>query len=220
MKQIASDVYMLDGFPKHAINTYLMSDVLVDAGSRADKKRILRQLDGQTVIAHALTHVHPDHQGSSKAVCETLGIPLWCPEKGVAAMESGDLSDQIPNNLISAFSKRFFAGPAYPVARTLREGDEIAGFAVIDSPGHAPGHISFWRESDKLLILGDVLIHANEIGQVRLSEPRTAYTVNPTLNRDSARKLAALKPEIICFGHGPVLTNGRLFQEFIAELPK
>ncbi len=219
MEQVAPDVHLLDGFPKHVINVYLVGDVLVDAGARMDKKRILRQLQGHTVTAHTLTHVHPDHQGASHAVCETLGIPLWCPEAGVAAMESGDLSSQMPDSRLAAVSKRLFAGPGHPVARVLHEGDEVAGFTVIDAPGHAPAHIALWRESDRLLILGDVLTHANELGWVRLSEPRPGYTVDPALNRESARKLAALNPEIICFGHGPVLQNGRQFQEFITQLP-
>ena len=79
--------------------------------------------------------------------------------------------------------------------------------------------IAFWRESDKLLILGDALIHTNEFGRVRLSEPRPGYTVDPGLNRESARKLAKLNPEIIYFGHGPVLRNGRQFQSFITQQP-
>ena len=48
----------------------------------------MRQLQGRTVSAHALTHAHPDHQGSSHAVCERLGIPLWCGEGDVPAMET------------------------------------------------------------------------------------------------------------------------------------
>ena len=191
---------------------------MVDAGARMDKKRILRQLKGRDVAAHALTHVHPDHQGASKAVCETLGIPLWCPEAGVTAMESGDLSSQMPNSPIATLSKWLFAGPAHPVNRILHEGDEVAGFTVIDTPGHALGHVAFWRASDRVLILGDVLIHANEFGRVRLSEPRPGYTLDPAQNRESARKVAELNPEIICFGHGPVLRNGRQFQEFITQL--
>ena len=59
----APDLTLLPGFPKYAINVYLMGDVLVDAGIRSDSKRILRQLQGHSVTAHALTHVHPDHQG-------------------------------------------------------------------------------------------------------------------------------------------------------------
>ena len=86
MQKIAPDLYILDGFPKYAINTYLMGDVLIDAGIRSDRKRIRRQLQGRHVAAHALTHVHPDHQGASKVVCEALGIPIWCGEKDVAAI--------------------------------------------------------------------------------------------------------------------------------------
>ncbi len=157
MQQIAPDLYLLDGFPKYAINIYLMGDVLVDAGIRTNKKRILRQLQGNNVTTHALTHVHSDHQGASKAVCETLDIPLWCGEKDAPAMESGDMSTQVPDNLITRLQGRFWTGPAHPVVRLLREGDEVAGFVVLDVPGHSPGHIAFWRAEDRVLILGDVL---------------------------------------------------------------
>ena len=83
MKELAEGVWQLKGrLPiPNAINTYLLGDVLVDAGARFDGKTILRELQGQTVSAHALTHAHADHQGSSKLVCETLGIPFWVPEE-------------------------------------------------------------------------------------------------------------------------------------------
>src|SRR3712207_9007645 len=45
-----------------------------DAASRRDGKRILKQVEGRQVSAHALTHAHADHQGSSKYVCEKLGV--------------------------------------------------------------------------------------------------------------------------------------------------
>lgn len=219
MQQVAPGLYIFDGFPKYAINIYLIGDVLIDAGRRSDKKRILSQLQGRQITAHALTHVHPDHQGASKAVCDALDIPLWCGENDTAAMEKGDMSTQIPDNWITRAETRFWAGPAHPVSRTLQEGDEVAGFTVIDTPGHSPGHIAFWRESDRVLVLGDVLTNGNEIGRVRLAEPRRIYTPDPVLNRDSARKLARLQPEIVCFGHGPPLTDGSPFLEFVAQLP-
>jgi hydroxyacylglutathione hydrolase len=60
-------------------NAYLAGDVLIDAGCRQSTGRILKQLDGHQVTAHALTHAHPDHQGASHHVCDQLGIPFWCP---------------------------------------------------------------------------------------------------------------------------------------------
>jgi hydroxyacylglutathione hydrolase len=77
VKQVADGVWQLRGFPPNAINVYLAEDVLIDAGTRRSARRILRQLDGRTVRAHALTHAHPDHQGSSDEVCGKLGIEYW-----------------------------------------------------------------------------------------------------------------------------------------------
>jgi hydroxyacylglutathione hydrolase len=85
MQQIADDVHVLDGFPPNAINVYLIGEVLIDSGTRFDRGRILRQLEGRTVRAHALTHAHPDHQGSSHAICAALNIPFWVSEGDAAA---------------------------------------------------------------------------------------------------------------------------------------
>ena len=88
VKKLAEYVYLLRGFPPNAINVYLVGDVLVDAATKQAKGRIMRQIRGRPVTAHALTHAHPDHQGSSHAICELLGIPLWCGAEDVPAMET------------------------------------------------------------------------------------------------------------------------------------
>ena len=59
MKQLAEGVYMLGGFPPNAINVYVAGDVLIDAATRQAEKRIFKQIEGGTIAAHALTHVHP-----------------------------------------------------------------------------------------------------------------------------------------------------------------
>lgn len=220
MKQIAEGLYVLDGFPKYAINVYLMGDVLVDAATKWAKGRILRELNDHAVAAHTLTHAHPDHQGASKAVCESLNIPLYCGENDADAMESGDFSKTIPRHWLNSLQGSFWTGPPYTVSKRLKEGDEVAGFKVIDAPGHSPGQVAYWRESDRVLVLGDVLNGMNLITSVPgLHEPPKLFTVDPARNRESARKLAALHPEIVCFGHGPPWRTPESFQEFVAGLP-
>ncbi len=222
MQQVAENVYLLHGRPKYAINIYLMGDVLVDAGSRMAEQRILSQLEGHTVTAHALTHAHPDHQGSSHAVCERLNIPLLCGNGDANAMESGDWSLVIPDNWSTAPQHRFWTGPPHPVSTRLREGDEVAGFSVIEVPGHAPGHLAYWRESDRLLILGDVLNGMNLMTTIPgLHEPIKMWTPDPDENRRSIRKVASLKPDVICFGHGPpMLDASSRLERFANALPK
>ena len=91
MKLVAPGVHHLRGFPPNAINVYLVEDVLIDAGTNLAARRVLRQLDGWDVRAHAITHAHADHYGSSARVCEELGIPFWCGEKDVPVVESGEI---------------------------------------------------------------------------------------------------------------------------------
>jgi hydroxyacylglutathione hydrolase len=221
MKRLADDLHLLDGFPPYAINVYLMGDVLVDAASRHARKRILRQLKGRTVSGHALTHAHPDHQGSSHAVCEALSIPLWCGERDADAVEDGRIMDRQPRHPLNSIIGRVFPGPPHPVARRLREGDELAGFEVLDVPGHSAGHVAFWRESDRVMILGDVLTNVDTVtGVPGLHEPKSFFTPDPARNRESARRLAALDPALVCFGHGRPLRDPAKLRTFVGRLER
>jgi hydroxyacylglutathione hydrolase len=166
-----------------------------------------------------LTHAHPDHQGASREVCERLGVELWCGERDADAMESGNLGQK--DHLINKVITWAWAGPPHPVARRLHEGDEVAGFTVLDVPGHSPGHVAYWRESDRTLVAGDVLNNMDvRTGIPGLHEPRKEFTTDPPLNRESARRLAALEPALVCFGHGAPLRDTRKLVEFVDSLPR
>jgi hydroxyacylglutathione hydrolase len=221
MQQLAEDVYQLKGWPKNAINVYVIGDVLIDAATRQAEKRIMRQISDRTISAHALTHAHPDHQGSSHAVCEQLGIPLWCGQGDVPAMETpGAIRNPKAPRLLNAVQARFWTGPPHPVTRALGEGDEVAGFTVLQTPGHAPGHVSFWRESDRVLIVGDVLGNMNFVtGIPGLNTPPDMFTPDPARNHESARRLAELRPALACFGHGAPLRDPDKLAAFVAKLP-
>jgi len=223
VKQLADGVWQLKGrLPlPNAINTYLVGDVLIDAGARFDAKPIIRQLEGRPLSAHALTHVHPDHQGASKAVCERFGVPFWVPAGDAEAAERPALIRQRqPDALINRVFFRTMAGPGHGVDRTIGEGDEVAGFQVLDTPGHSAGHVSFWRESDRVLILGDVLNNMDVItGIPGLHDPKPYFTPDPSENRRSARRLAELEPSLVLFGHGAPLRDTRKLVDFVASLP-
>lgn len=212
MQQLADDVWHLSGFPPNAVNVYVIGDVLIDAGTLLDRGRILKQLDGRGIRAHALTHAHPDHYGSSHAICERLGIPMWCGARDAEAVERGKLV---------AKGGLMIPGPrAHPIARRLSEGDEVAGFTVLDTPGHSPGHVSYWRESDRTLICGDVMWGFNPFllrGPIR--EPPSILSPDVARNRHSARRIAALEPALVCFGHGPPLRDPTKLAAAVAKLP-
>jgi glyoxylase-like metal-dependent hydrolase (beta-lactamase superfamily II) len=222
MKQLAPDVWMLDGFPPNAVNVYLIGDVLVDAGGKPDKRRILRQLRGRDVNAHVLTHAHPDHQGSSHAVCTELGIPFWAPEGDHDAAEDPRLiEERQPDHWLPRLMQRIFAGPGHKVDRVIREGDEVAGFQVLHTPGHSAGHVSFWRESDRVLIAGDVVNTAHSFMPLLkgLREPFEFFSPDPAENRRSIKRIAALEPSLLLVGHGPPVRDPAELSRFAASLP-
>ena len=220
MEQIAPDLHLLPGRPRHGFNAYLMGDVLIDARTRHASRRILGALAGRPVAAHAITHAHADHQGASHAVCEALGIPLWAGAGDAAAMASGDLRPLIPLNPVTRWQLRFWAGPAHPVARELRDGDDVAGFEVLETPGHSPGHVSFWRAEDRVLVAGDVLFGQHPLsGRPGLHQPPRIFTPDPAANRAAIRRLAELDPAVVCFGHGPPWRDPAALRAFAAALP-
>lgn len=222
MKQLAEGVWHLNTVRMpNAVNAYLVGDVLIDAGGRRSGKTILGQLADHDVNAHAITHAHPDHQGASDEVCTKLGVPYWVPANDVEAAEDPRLIRQRqPDHPVAKFYDRIFTGPGRRVDRPLSEGDDVAGFKVIDTPGHSAGHVVFWREADGVLVIGDVLNNMNIwTGIPGLHEPKPYLTPDPAENRRSAKKLAPLEPKLVVFGHGPPLRETKRFVEFVGALP-
>lgn len=212
MRELAPDVWHVTCWPPNNINVYVLGNVLIDAGLGFHKGGILRQISGHNITANALTHAHFDHYGSSHAICEQLGIPLWCGTNDVEAVEVG--------KMVAPNGKLVPAARAHPVARALKEGDEVAGFEVLDTPGHSPGHISYWRESDRVLVCGDVMWGYNPF--LMMGQPMEPWTfINPDTakNRESARRLAALEPALVCFGHGKPLRDTQRFVAAVERLP-
>jgi hydroxyacylglutathione hydrolase len=219
MKRMAPGVWRLKELPGAWINVYLAEDVLIDAGRRWDRRRIFAELEGVEISAVALTHVHPDHQGCAKDVCDARGVPLACHADDVDAME-GRRSVGSGAALVPRVYDRIWTGPPHKVDRVLNEGDEIAGFRVVHAPGHAPGEVIFFRDSDRVAICGDVVRNMSFLtGLPGIRQPPDEMTYDPALNRRSIHKLVALEPALILPGHGPAITDMTAFGRFVAALP-
>ena len=207
MHEVAPDVWQIPLLPRNGVNAYLVGDVLVDAGTKGMAKKVLEQIDGRSISAHAITHAHGDHVGGSRQIVEALGVPFWCPEGDADDVEAG--RQVVAESAIKPLMKAGAKFDSVSVGRRLKEGDDLAaGFVVLDTPGHSPGHVSFWRESDRVLVCADVFFNLSIVTfRYGLRNPPNAFTVDPALNKASQRKLAALRPEVACFGHGPVLRD-------------
>jgi glyoxylase-like metal-dependent hydrolase (beta-lactamase superfamily II) len=97
----------------------------------------------------------------------------------------------------------------------------VAGFRVVHAPGHSPGEVIFFRESDGVAICGDV-IRSMSYATMRskILEPPDAFNDDSEQNRASIRKLAALGPSLILPGHGEAVRDMGAFEHFVSTLPR
>ena len=225
MLSIADDVWQLPLTPRNGINAYLIGDVLVDTGVKQSTERIARMLEGRSVSAIALTHAHNDHAGAMRQLADRFCVPVWCGARDREATETARvvLAPAFRRPRLNALVVATAGFDGAPVARTLAEGDELsAGFTVLDTPGHSPGHVSFWRAADRTLICADVFFNMHLFTTIPgLRQPPHLFTTDPAENRRSERRLAALEPSTVGFGHGPVLRDdaARRLREFVQALP-
>lgn len=85
----------------------------------------------------------------------------------------------------------------------------MPGWRWLHTPGHTPGHVSFWRERDRTLVVGDAFVttaqesaYAAAVQEPEMHGPPMYFTIDWEASRDSVRKLAALEPELVVTGHG------------------
>jgi hydroxyacylglutathione hydrolase len=221
MKELAPGVWRIKEFPAPTINVYLIDDVLIDAGRTWDRRRIMSDIEARNLSMLALTHVHPDHQGAAKDVCEARNIPLACHADDVDAMEGRrPVQEAATDKAVNRIIARLWQGPPYKVDRVLNEGDVVAGFRVVHAPGHARGEVIFFRDSDRVAVCGDVIRNISyATGLPGIKEPPPIFTYDMAENRRSIRKLADLGPSMILPGHGPAVTDMSKFKRFVEALP-
>jgi hydroxyacylglutathione hydrolase len=218
LHELAPGLSLARGGPGRSLNVYLLGSVVVDSGVRWSRRRLARQLAGRQITAHALTHAHFDHAGSSAWLCRSLGVPLWCGAGDAAAIGSGRV-DSHGSPLVNRLQRTLAPVTAHPVSRALREGDLVEGFEVLEVPGHSPGALAFWRERDRVLICGDVLANFGlHPTRPRLVLAPAALSSDYEQNRRSAARLAELRPRLACFGHGFAVTDPGRFTAAVDQL--
>jgi glyoxylase-like metal-dependent hydrolase (beta-lactamase superfamily II) len=99
--------------------------------------------------------------------------------------------------------------------------DAMPGWRVIPTPGHTPGHVSFFRTSDRLLLAGDAFcttkpesfFEAAIAQSPELHGPPAYFTWDARLAAQSIRRLAELEPTLIAPGHGHALAGAEVAQK-------
>jgi glyoxylase-like metal-dependent hydrolase (beta-lactamase superfamily II) len=226
MEKVADGVWLLRGDLGKSMNVYFIEDgdgvVQFDAGTKAMTKATRaagEELGGIKKVV--LGHGHADHRGTAPAI----DAPVYCHPDEVGDAESPDAIDSymeistlpaLRARLAYPLLMRRWDGGPVGIDGTVSEGDRIAGFEVVEFPGHAHGLIGLWRESDRLALVSDViyLIDSVKLGRPlppgEASVPHPAWAWNHDRAKESVRKLAALDPAVVAAGHAEPLRGESL----------
>jgi hydroxyacylglutathione hydrolase len=225
LERVAEGVWLLRGDFRGAMNIYFIEDeggvVAFDAGTKAMRREAAAaagELGGLKRVV--LGHAHADHRGTAPH----LEVPVFCHPDEVADAESDasiapymDLSE-LPvawvRWLYPTLLRRWDGG-AVKIDGTVGEGEEVAGFEVLHFPGHAPGLIGLWRESDRVALVSDVVYLVDSARLKPLppgeaSVPHPAWAWDHAKAKESVRRLAALEPRVVGAGHDRPLVGDDL----------
>ncbi|MGM9945561.1 MAG: MBL fold metallo-hydrolase [Lysinibacillus sp.] len=213
---------------------------LVDAGMPKSAKAIIKEAE-ERFGPHArpdtilLTHGHFDHVGAIIELIEHWDVPVYAhpleipfltgeqdypkPDSTVGGGLVARMSPMFPNDAISLGS----------YIKPLPEDGSVPNlpdWQWLHTPGHSPGHVSFFRNSDRVLITGDAFVTVKQeslykvlIQDKELSGPPKYLTTDWDEAWASVKLLEALRPEIAVTGHG-IPINGNELRENLAKLAK
>jgi glyoxylase-like metal-dependent hydrolase (beta-lactamase superfamily II) len=182
-----------------------------------------------------LTHGHFDHVGSLRDLADFWNVPVYAH-----AMErpylTGASKYPPPDPSVGGGAMAWMAGlyPRGPIdigdrLRNLPADNTVPGlegWRWIPTPGHSPGHVSFFRDEDRVLIAGDAFVTTKQESMMAVIEQRPEMHGPPayfTPDWDAARlsvgRLAALQPAVVATGHGVPMVGPRMEDalDFLAE---
>ncbi len=218
-RQVADGVWLLrGGRPRRVMNVFAIEDygggvTLYDAGIRSMTRALAAFGAARGGINRVvLGHAHADHRGAAPG----LGVPVLCHAADRADAErDGDPAyfDFRPLGVPARFAYprllRAWDGGATRISGTVAEGDEVSGFRVVHTPGHAPGMVALVRERDGLALTSDCFY----VIDPRSGLPRKPHVPHRAFNQDteqaraSLRRLAELPLRTAWPGHGRPLTG-------------
>jgi glyoxylase-like metal-dependent hydrolase (beta-lactamase superfamily II) len=226
-RQVAIVNIIFVGLPNAGDGKWVLIDAGV-SGSTSVIRSAAQARFGQSgrPSAIVLTHGHFDHVGSLETLSSEWDVPVYahpleCPYlNGSSSYPPPDPS--VGGGLISLLSPLFPTRPV-DVSSRLRPlpADQsvpaMPGWKWLHTPGHAPGHVSLWREEDRMLVAGDAFVTTKQESvysavtqDPEMHGPPAYFTPDWQRAKQSVQTLASFAPETVVTGHGQAMRGDQM----------
>jgi glyoxylase-like metal-dependent hydrolase (beta-lactamase superfamily II) len=241
-REIAPDVYCKEaGKGITRSNVYFVrsgpSWVLIDTGS-ANCGQLIRDTAESLFGVNTqpasilLTHDHPDHAGSALELARMWSCPVYVHPDELPIAAAADISTirkyanpidrwiilpflrMMPRRRVESMLSRASLKGVVQAFEPSAAIPSLPDWECIPTPGHTPGHVAFFRSSDRILITGDALLTVDlnslqgsllwalRINKQRVSGPPWYSTWNRRAAKESVAFLSGLEPSVLASGHG------------------
>lgn len=207
---------------------------LVDAGLPGSAGAIERAAEarfgkGARPAAIIVTHGHFDHVGALRTLADRWDAPIYAHELELPYLDGRSAyppPDPSVGGGMMAWSSPLYPRGPFDVGERLRplpmDGavPSLPEWRWLHTPGHTPGHVSFFRPHDRVLIVGDAFVTTKQESMLcaltqrqAMHGPPSYYTQDWVAARSSVQRLAALEPIVAATGHGIPMRGNLLRQE-------
>lgn len=208
--------------------------VLVDAGLYGSAAKIKKTAEerfgkGARPSAIILTHGHFDHVGALKELAAEWNVPVYAHHLEIPYL-TGLSSYPPPDPSVGGGGMAYmsFMYPKKPIemggsVQPLPADGTVPGlpdWRWYHTPGHSPGHVSFFRQRDRVLIAGDAIVtrKPESVIAVMTDEPEVCgppayFTPDWDAAKKSVQLIADLRPNVVATGHGVPMKGERMLDE-------
>jgi len=224
MSEILPGIHTIDGLnpsPQFSTNVFLLKDsqgssyTLIDTGlppspgqggqpgyvgaaSFVEAYCAQRQIPLRSIRSILVTHLHRDHSGNLRALAEKTGAKVYAHW-----IEAAYLAQDPPYT-----GKGMPPAEPFHVHEMLKDGDILKecfeGIMAVATPGHTPGHVSYYAPTRKILFPGDAVFGEGQ----GLSVSPPEFTFSTSMALISLRRLSHLDVDIVLTYHGNFVLKG------------